>query len=201
MGTDHCFLGLGLVKRFPQLPQPGNTLSIPRALHHGNAHGRRRQQECRGQALRCLERYSRADASWSFPHEFVHTKRRDSSGSVQSGPELVDEVHTSLPAFLCPVTADGSSVTVKSADLMVSAAEERAESLTENRLRLHRIPSIDGREPCQRTLIHFPVIHTQADMGELSEPIQRLKLKRLGHLVNKNRKSSLVLLLQEACLP
>jgi hypothetical protein len=78
------------------------------------------------------------------------------------------------------VTADGSSVTVKSADLMVSAAEERAESLTENRLRLHRIPSIDGREPCKRTLIHFPIIHTQADMGELSEPIQRLKLKRLG---------------------
>jgi hypothetical protein len=32
----------------------------------------------------------------------------------------------------------------------------------------------------ERTLIYIPIIHTQADMGALSESIQRLKLKRLG---------------------
>lgn len=32
----------------------------------------------------------------------------------------------------------------------------------------------------ERTLIYIPIIHTQADMGALSEPIQRLKVKRLG---------------------
>jgi hypothetical protein len=31
-----------------------------------------------------------------------------------------------------------------------------------------------------RTLIYIPIIHTQADMGALSESIQRLKVKRLG---------------------
>jgi hypothetical protein len=32
----------------------------------------------------------------------------------------------------------------------------------------------------ERTLVYIPIIHTQADMGALSESIQRLKLKRLG---------------------
>jgi len=32
----------------------------------------------------------------------------------------------------------------------------------------------------ERTLIYIPIIHTQADMGALREPIQRLKVKRLG---------------------
>jgi hypothetical protein len=32
----------------------------------------------------------------------------------------------------------------------------------------------------ERTLIYIPTIHTQADMGALSEPIQYLKVKRLG---------------------
>jgi hypothetical protein len=36
-------------------------------------------------------------------------------------------------------------------------------------------PESDGR-----TLIYIPIIHTQADMGALSESIQRLKVKRLG---------------------
>lgn len=31
-----------------------------------------------------------------------------------------------------------------------------------------------------RTLIYIPIIHTQADMGALSGPIERLKIKRLG---------------------
>jgi hypothetical protein len=35
-------------------------------------------------------------------------------------------------------------------------------------------------ESSGRTLISIPIIHTQADMGALSEPIQRLKVKRLG---------------------
>jgi hypothetical protein len=35
-------------------------------------------------------------------------------------------------------------------------------------------------ESGERTLIYIPIIHTQADMGALSEPIQRLKVKRLG---------------------
>jgi len=39
-----------------------------------------------------------------------------------------------------------------------------------------------GKDPGsgERTLIYIPIIHTQADMGALSEPIQRLKVKRLG---------------------
>jgi hypothetical protein len=32
----------------------------------------------------------------------------------------------------------------------------------------------------QRTLIYIPIIHTQADMGALSESIRRLKVKKLG---------------------
>ncbi|MGD1157242.1 MAG: hypothetical protein ABSA41_15615 [Terriglobia bacterium] len=35
-------------------------------------------------------------------------------------------------------------------------------------------------ESGERTLIYIPIIHTEADMGALSEPIQRLKVKRLG---------------------
>ena len=35
-------------------------------------------------------------------------------------------------------------------------------------------------ESGERTLIYIPIIHTQADMGALSAPIQRLKVKRLG---------------------
>ena len=35
-------------------------------------------------------------------------------------------------------------------------------------------------EAGERTLIYIPIIHTQADMGALREPIQRLKVKRLG---------------------
>jgi hypothetical protein len=35
-------------------------------------------------------------------------------------------------------------------------------------------------ESGERTLIYIPIIHTQADMGALSEPIQRMKVKRLG---------------------
>jgi hypothetical protein len=48
-------------------------------------------------------------------------------------------------------------------------------------------------ESNERTLIYVPIIHTQADMGALSEAIQRLKVKKLGrkgwernvNLVNK----------------
>src|SRR5208283_4021143 len=36
-------------------------------------------------------------------------------------------------------------------------------------------------ESSERTLIYIPIIHTQADMGALSEAIQRLKVKKLGH--------------------
>ncbi len=35
----------------------------------------------------------------------------------------------------------------------------------------------------KRVLICFPIIHTQADMGGLNEPIQRLKVKQLGKKV------------------
>jgi hypothetical protein len=35
-------------------------------------------------------------------------------------------------------------------------------------------------ESGERTLIYLPIIHTQADMGALSESIRRLKVKRLG---------------------
>ena len=31
-----------------------------------------------------------------------------------------------------------------------------------------------------RALICIPIVHTQADMGALNEPIQRLKVKKLG---------------------
>ena len=32
----------------------------------------------------------------------------------------------------------------------------------------------------RRVLICIPIVHTQADMGALNEPIQRLKVKKLG---------------------
>jgi len=35
-------------------------------------------------------------------------------------------------------------------------------------------------ESGERTLIYIPVIHTQAELGALSETIQRLKVKKLG---------------------
>jgi hypothetical protein len=35
-------------------------------------------------------------------------------------------------------------------------------------------------ESLDRTLIHVPIVHTQADMGALSESIQRLKVRKLG---------------------
>ncbi|MBZ5544699.1 MAG: hypothetical protein LAO07_13625 [Acidobacteriia bacterium] len=35
-------------------------------------------------------------------------------------------------------------------------------------------------ESGERTLFYIPIIHTQADMGALSEPIRRVKVKRLG---------------------
>ena len=35
-------------------------------------------------------------------------------------------------------------------------------------------------ESSERTLIYVPIIHTQADMGALSQSIQRLKVKKLG---------------------
>jgi hypothetical protein len=38
----------------------------------------------------------------------------------------------------------------------------------------------NDRDFGERTLIYIPIVHTQADMGALSESIQRLKLKRLG---------------------
>ncbi|MBZ5629226.1 MAG: hypothetical protein LAO06_10230 [Acidobacteriia bacterium] len=37
-----------------------------------------------------------------------------------------------------------------------------------------------NRPAGRRTLILIPVIHTQADMGALSEPIQRMKVAKLG---------------------
>lgn len=36
------------------------------------------------------------------------------------------------------------------------------------------------RESAERILIHIPIIHSQADMGGLSESIQRVKIRRLG---------------------
>ena len=35
----------------------------------------------------------------------------------------------------------------------------------------------------RRILICIPIVHTQADMGALNEPIQRLKVKKLGKRV------------------
>jgi hypothetical protein len=35
-------------------------------------------------------------------------------------------------------------------------------------------------ESSERTLVYIPIIHTQADMGALSQSIQRLKVKELG---------------------
>jgi len=35
-------------------------------------------------------------------------------------------------------------------------------------------------ESRERTLVYIPIVHTQADMGALSEPIRRLKVERLG---------------------
>ncbi len=60
-------------------------------------------------------------------------------------------------------------------------------------LRSQRISGTDGCESLERTLIHVPIVHTQADMGALSESIQRLKMRKLGrkgwernvNLVNK----------------
>ena len=37
-----------------------------------------------------------------------------------------------------------------------------------------------NRPAVRRTLILIPIIHTQADMGALSEPIQRMKVAKLG---------------------
>ncbi|MGA2903355.1 MAG: hypothetical protein ABSD98_05970 [Candidatus Korobacteraceae bacterium] len=37
-----------------------------------------------------------------------------------------------------------------------------------------------GAESGRRVLILVPIIHTPADMGELKEPIQRLKVRKLG---------------------
>jgi hypothetical protein len=42
-------------------------------------------------------------------------------------------------------------------------------------------PGAYNPESSERTLIYIPIIHTQADMGALSEAIQRLKVKKLGH--------------------
>jgi hypothetical protein len=39
---------------------------------------------------------------------------------------------------------------------------------------------VKNPESGERTLIYIPIIHTQADMGALSESIQRLKVKKLG---------------------
>ena len=36
------------------------------------------------------------------------------------------------------------------------------------------------RDVAERSLVHIPIIHSQADMGGLSESIQRLKIRRLG---------------------
>jgi hypothetical protein len=43
-----------------------------------------------------------------------------------------------------------------------------------------RAAGANDAESDERTLIYFPIVHTQADMGALSESIQRLKVKRLG---------------------
>jgi hypothetical protein len=42
------------------------------------------------------------------------------------------------------------------------------------------ITQAKGAASHERTLIYIPIIHTQADMGALSESIQRLKVRRLG---------------------
>ncbi len=39
---------------------------------------------------------------------------------------------------------------------------------------------INSRLMRRRTLIYVPIIHTQADMGALSESVQRVKIQRLG---------------------
>jgi hypothetical protein len=39
---------------------------------------------------------------------------------------------------------------------------------------------LPNRPAGRRTLILIPIIHTQADMGALSEPIQRMKVAKLG---------------------
>ncbi len=41
-------------------------------------------------------------------------------------------------------------------------------------------PCLPDRPAGRRTLILIPIIHTQADMGALSEPIQRMKAAKLG---------------------
>ena len=40
------------------------------------------------------------------------------------------------------------------------------------------MPSLHS--PFQRTLLYFPVIHTQADMGALAESLERIKVSMLG---------------------
>ena len=43
-----------------------------------------------------------------------------------------------------------------------------------------RVAGAKDSESGERTLIYIPIIHTQTDMGALSEPIRRLKVKGLG---------------------
>ncbi len=45
-----------------------------------------------------------------------------------------------------------------------------------------RVAGARNSETGERTLIYIPIIHTQADMGALSEPIHRLKVARLGRI-------------------
>ena len=42
------------------------------------------------------------------------------------------------------------------------------------------VAEADNPESGERTLVYFPIVHTQADMGALGESIQRLKVRRLG---------------------
>jgi len=39
-----------------------------------------------------------------------------------------------------------------------------------------------------KTLIYFPIIHTQADMGDLRDSIKRVTLHKLGHAVFKRKR-------------
>jgi hypothetical protein len=43
-----------------------------------------------------------------------------------------------------------------------------------------RISKYSDPDKLARTLIYFPIIHTQADMGALSESVRRVALKKLG---------------------
>ena len=42
------------------------------------------------------------------------------------------------------------------------------------------VAEADNPESGERTLVYFPIVHTQADMGAMGESIERLKVKRLG---------------------